>query len=220
MSSLFGGGSVGTVNPPQPIRLKLGQLERQMTNADRAAYGAADDYMAKYYPALTQGRDQAIQQAFGALTGPTPPELENTFVNAANMRSATALGGGDQSYGFAPGGGSFGGAGAGSSWGGKGSLARNAAAAGVASQEQGFQDYNRSIFQQLNTMYAPRSFGMTPEDAANIFTFNNTQMNNYLQQKFGAQTNAYYQNVAQSAQSGASTIGVITSILSAAAAAY
>lgn len=215
MGSLFGGGGgVETVNPPKPIKLKLGQLERRMISADQAAYGAADDYMSKYYPALTQGRDAAIEQAYNALTGPLNPSLQNTFVNAANMRSIGALGGGDQNFGFAPGGGGFGGGGAGSDWGKIGSLARNAAAAGVATQEQGYQDYNRSLFQQLNTMYAPRSFGMTPEDAANVFTFNNTQYNNFLQQKFGAQTQAYYTNQGLAAQSGAAGTGLIAGLAS------
>ncbi|PWT94147.1 MAG: hypothetical protein C5B54_00495 [Acidobacteria bacterium] len=152
-----------------------------------------------FYPDLTAARDNMIGQAFKGITGPTPPALENTFVNAANMGSASALGGGDQSFGLGP-----------------GSLARNAAAANVASNEQAYQDYNRSFFEQLNATYAPRTFGMTPEDAANMFTFNNTQMNNYLQQKFAAQTNAYYQNVGASAQQGAATTGLIGSVAGAA----
>lgn len=239
MGGLFGGGgggSVQTVNPPKPLQLDLSKLESDMTGADQAAYAQGDQYMSQYYPALTQARDSMIGTAYKNLTGPLDPKLENTFVNQGNMGSAAALGGGNQDYGLgsdAPpaasgakantydgGGGKFGGAGAGSSWGGSGSLARNAAAATVAQDTMANQDYNRSLFEQLNTMYAPRSFGMTPEDAANIFTFNNSQLNNYLEQKFAAQTNAYYQNQGAAASSGASTIGVITSIIGAAATAY
>jgi len=174
-------------------------MEQEMTAADQAAYGAADAYMNKYYPALTQGRDRMIQQAYEAATGPLNPTLENTFVNTANMQSANALGGGNQSFGL-----------------GKGSLARNAAAASVASNEQGYQDYNRSLFEGLNSLYAPRSFGMTPEDAANVFTFNNTQMNNYLQQQYQLDVNAYYQNQGLAAQQGAAGTGLIGGLASAA----
>src|SRR5262245_26872518 len=129
MSSVFGGGGgdVKPVNPPKPIQLNLDKLQNQAIGADQAAYGAADQYMSQYYPALTEGRDQAIEQAYNALTGPLDPQLQNAFVNRANMTSAAALGGGDQSFGLS-----------------KGSLARNAAAANVATQEQGYQDYNRN----------------------------------------------------------------------------
>lgn len=159
--------------------------------------------MNQYYPNLTAARDQMIQQGYGALTGPLNPSLENTFVNTANMGSINALGSGDQGFGLST-----------------GSLARNAAAANVATNEQGYQDYNRSLFEQFNATYAPRTFGLTPEDAANVFTFNNTQLNNYLQQKFGAQTQAYYQNQGLAAGQAGATTGAITSILGAAITAY
>jgi hypothetical protein len=178
-------------------------MEREMVAADQAAYAQADKYNDTFYPDLTHARDQMIGQAYGALTGPLNPSLENTFVNTGNMQSVNALGSGDQGFGLA-----------------KGSLARNASEASVASNEQGYQDYNRSLFQNLNSIYAPRTFGMNPEDAANIFTFNNTQYNNYLEQKFAADTQAYYQGQAQSAQQGAGVMGAITTVISAAAMAY
>jgi len=184
-----------------------------MVAADQAAYTASDQYMSRYYPALTQARDDMIGQAYKAATGPLDPSVQNTFMNNANMQSASAFGGGDPTYGF-------GGAGAGSSWGGKGSLARNAAAANVAQNTQAYQDYNRSLFQTLNSMYAPRTFGMTPEDAANVFTFNNTQYNNFLEQKFAGDTQAYYQNAGLAAGQQAQGLGLITSVLGAAATAY
>ena len=160
MSTVFGGGGQAeTVNPPKPLKIKLNQMENEMVAGDQAAYQAADDYMAKYYPALTGARDKMISQAYDAITGPLDPTLENTFVNRGNMQSAAALGGGDQSFGL-----------------GKGSLACNAAAASVAQDTQANQDYNLSAFENLTGIYAPRGFGMTPEDAANIFTFNNTQI--------------------------------------------
>jgi hypothetical protein len=197
MGGVFGGGggSVKTVKPPKPIQLKLPQLQDQMVAADQAAYQQSDDYMKSFYPALTQARDQMIGQSYQNLTGPLKPTLENTFVNSANMGSINALGTGDQGFGMST-----------------GSLARNAAAANVASNVQGYQDYNRSMFEQLNSLYAPRAFGMTPEDAANVFTFNNTQYNNYLQQLFAAQTQSYYANQGvQNAQAGA-TAGLVGSI--------
>lgn len=201
-----------------------------MTGADQAAFAQGDQYMSTYYPALTQARDSMIGSAFKNLTGPLDPALENTFVNQGNMGSAAALGGGNQDYGlgsdappaangakantYSGNSGTFGGGGGGSSWGGSGSLARNSAAATVAQDTMANQDYNRSLFEQLNTMYAPRSFGMTPQDAANIFTFNNTQENNYLEQKFAAQTQSYYQNQGQSAASGAAGTGVVAGLAS------
>jgi hypothetical protein len=197
MGGLFGGGggSTKTVKPPKPIQLKLGQLENQMVNADQAAYSQADDYMKQYYPALTTARDSAIGQAYNAVTGPLNPSLQNTFVNTANMGSINALGGGDQGFGMST-----------------GSLARNAAAANVATNTQNYQDYNRGLFEQLNSLYAPRSFGMTPEDAANVFTFNNTQYNNYLEQLFGAQTQSYYANQGAAASSQAAGLGALGSL--------
>ena len=202
---MFGGGGGGgkAVNPPKPIQIDINKMANDMLAGDTAAYNAGDAYMSQFYPDLTQGRNLAIEQAYQGVTGPPPPELENAFVNNANMGAASSLGGGDQSFGL-----------------GTGSLARRSAAASVASQGQNFEDYNRSVMENENAMYAPRSFGMTPEDAANFFTFNNTQMNNYLQQKFAAETQAYYQNQASGQAAGASTIGLITSILGAAATAY
>jgi hypothetical protein len=202
MGGMFGGGgggSVQAVKPPKPLKIKIGRLEKQMIGADQAAYAAGDQYMNKYYPSLRQARDQMIQQSYKALVGPLDPTLERSFVNTANMQSLGALGGGDQGFGLS-----------------KGSLARNAAAATVATEQQAYQDYNRNLFQQLNATYAPRSFGMTPEDAANLFTFNNTQYNNYLQQKFAAATQAYYSNQAAAAQSGAAGAGLIGQLGSAA----
>jgi hypothetical protein len=201
MGSMFGGGGgAQTVNPPKPLKINLGNMESDMVGADQAAWQAADDYNNQYYPNLTGARDKMINQAYDALTGPLDPALQNTFVNAGNMGSISAFGQGNPDFGL-------GGGGEGS-WGGS-SMAKNASAASVASSEQGYQDYNRSLFEQLNTMYAPRTFGMTPEDAANVFTFNNTQMNNYLQQKFAAQTQSYYSQVGASAQQGAATTGLI-----------
>lgn len=218
MGGLFGGGggSVQAPSPPQPLKIKMGQLEKEMTAADQAAYGAADAYNTKYYPDLTKARDNMIGGAYKALTGPLDPGLQNTFMNVGNMGSLAAFGGGNPDAGMM-----FGGGGAGSSWGkNMKSMARNAAEASVATNVQGYQDYNRSLFQNLNTMFAPRAFGMTPEDSANIFTFNNTQYNNYLQQKFAADTNAYYQNAAAGAQQGSGIMSTITSVIGAAAAAY
>lgn len=223
MGSIFGGGggNIKTPKAPKPIQLDLGGLENNMISADQAAYNAQDQYMQKYYPALAQGRNNEINQAFQALTGPLNPSLQNTFMNQANMGVTQALGGGNQDFGL--GGGSFGGAGAGSSdnqsWGGEGSLARNAAAASVAQEEQGYQDYNRNMFEQLTSMYAPRSFGMTPEDAANVFTFNTQQYNNYLEQQYALQTQTYYANQAQAAQQP-SFFDISSRIVSIAAAAY
>jgi hypothetical protein len=206
MGSIFGGGGGGSTqapNPPKPLKINPQQMESEMVAADQAGYAQTDLYNSIYYPQLTQARDQMIGQAYQALTGPLNPSLENTFVNTGNMQSANALGTGDQGFGLS-----------------KGSLARNAAAATVASNEQGYQDYNRSVFENLNATFAPRAYGMTPEDAANIFTFNNTQMNNYLEQKFAGQTQAYYQNQGLAASQGASTLGAITSVIGSAAAAY
>lgn len=194
-----GGGGAKAVNPPKPIQIDLNSLQNNMIAADQAAYAQQDAYMQQYFPNLTKARDQMIQQAYQGITGPTPAPLENAFVNTANMQSANALGSGDQGFGLA-----------------KGSLARNAAEANVASNEQQFQDYNRAVFEQLNSSYAPRSFGMTPEDAANIFTFNNTQMNNYLEQKFAGQTQAYYQNLGLAAGQQGQLIGAGASVISAA----
>jgi hypothetical protein len=197
MGSLFGGGGGGSQapNPPKPLKVNASKLEGQMVAADQAAYGQADLYNSIYYPQLTQARDQMISQAYQGLTGPLNPSLENTFVNTGNMQSANALGSGDQGFGLST-----------------GSLARNSAAASVASNEQQNQDYNRSVFENLNATFAPRAYGMTPEDAANIFTFNNTQMNNYLEQQFAGQTQAYYQNQGLAAGQAASTTGLIGSI--------
>ena len=69
--------------------------------------------------------------------------------------------------------------------------------------------------EQMNNIWAPRSFGPTPEDAANMFTFNNTQMNNYLQQKYAGATQAYYANQGQAAAAGAAGTGVAAGLLSA-----
>lgn len=214
MGGLFGGGGGGaqTVNPPKPLQINLGNMQNEMVGADQAAWNAADAYNNQYYPNLTQARDKMIGQSYDALTGPLDPSLQNTFVNSANMGSIGAFGGGNPDFGF-------GGGGAGSSWGGS-SMAKNAASASVATNEQGYQDYNRANFENLNAQFAPRSFGMTPEDASNVGTFNTTQLNNYLQQKFAAQTQSYYSQVGASAQQGASTLGMITSIIGAAAAAY
>jgi hypothetical protein len=198
MGGIFGGGGGGgakAVKPPKPIQLKVGQLEQNMVNADEAAYTAGDQYVAQYYPALAQARDSMIGQAYQAITGPLDPTVQNAFVNTANRGSINAFGGGDQSFGL-----------------GQGSLARNAAAASVAQQTQGYQDTSRAFFENLNTFYAPRSFGMTPTDAANIYTFNNTQYNNYLQQQAAANTQAYYQNVAASNQQAGATAGLVGSI--------
>lgn len=207
MGSLFGGGGGApkAVKPPKPLQLNLGQLEQQMVGADQAAYAQGDQYVNQYYPALAQARNNMIGQAYRALTGPLDPQLENAFVNQGNMASIESLGGGaqsggDQSFGM-----------------GKGSLAQNAAAASVATNVQSYQDYNRALFEQLNTMYAPRSFGMTPQDAANVFTFNNTQYNNYLQQQFAAQEAAYYQQLglgnAQAAAGTSAGAGIASALI-------
>jgi hypothetical protein len=197
MGGMFGGGggSAQTVKPPKPIQLKLGQLEQNMVAADEAAYTAGDQYVSQYYPALAQARDNMIGQAYQAVTGPLDPTLQNSFVNAANMGSVNALGSGDQGFGLST-----------------GSLARNAAAANVATNTQQYQDYNRNFFESLNNMYAPRSFGMTPQDAANVYTFNTTQYNNYLEQLQAAKTQAYYQNIASSNQQAGATAGLVGSI--------
>ena len=212
MGSVFGSGpSVQAVKPPKPIQLDINQLEQNMVGADQAAYNAADQYMNQFYPALAQGRNNAINQAFQAVTGPLNPQLENTFVNQGNMQSIQALGAGNQSFGT--GGGKSGGATGAGAWADpSGSLARGSAAATVAQEEQGYQDTARQTMEQMNNMFSPRSFGMTPQDAANIFTFNNTQYNNYLQQLFAGQTNAYYQNAGLSAGAAASQTGLIGGI--------
>lgn len=185
-------------NPPKPLQIDLNQMQNDAVAGDQAAWAAGDQYMSQYYPQLTQARDSMIGQAYGALTGPVDPSLENAFVNSSNVGSINALGSGDQGFGLST-----------------GSLGRNASEAKVAQDVQGYQDYNRSFFENLNSTFAPRSFGLTPEDAANIFTFNTTQMNNYLQQKFGAQTQAYYQNQGQSAAAGGALFGAGASIISA-----
>jgi hypothetical protein len=206
MSGLFGGGGGGDIQAPKapkPIQINLNDLAQQMSAADYASFNQQDQFMQQYYPDLWTAQQNMIKNAYMNLTGPLSPALQNTFVNNANMQSIQSLGGGDQGFGLA-----------------KGSLARNAAAANVASDQQGYEDYNRAMFENLNSMFSPRSFGMTPEDAANIFTFNNTQYNNYLQQQYGLDVNAYYQNQAQSAQSGASGLNFIMQIVGAAASAY
>jgi hypothetical protein len=194
-SVLGGGGGIKTPKAPKPIQLDVNQLQQNMVAADQAAYSQADQYMNQYYPYLAQARNQMIGQGYDNLTGPLNPTLENTFTNAANMQSANALGQGDQGFGLS-----------------KGSLARNAAAASVASNVQNYQDYNRALFEQLNTMYAPRSFGMTPTDAANVFTFNNTQYNNYLEQQYALATQSYYGGQAQAAGQQAAGLGLIGSL--------
>jgi len=221
MSGLFGGGGGGSVqapNPPKPLQIKIPQMEKQMVAADQAAYAQGDQYMQQFYPSLWNAQQGMIGQAYQNLTGPLDPSLQNTFMTNANVQSANALGGGNSTFGF--GGGSFGGAGAGSSWGGEGSLARNAAAANVAQNVQGYETYNQGFMNQLNTLFAPRTFGGTPEDLANMFTFNNTQYNNYLNEKFAGQTQAYYQNQGLAAGQSASTTGSILSIVGSIAAAY
>jgi hypothetical protein len=200
MSTLFGGGSsVSTPQAPKPIQLNAQQLQKNMVGADQAAYASADAYNNQFYPALTQARDQMIGQAYNAVTGPLDPALQNTFVNQGNTKAMGAFGGGDQGFGLST-----------------GSMGRNSAAATVASDEQQYQDYNRSVFEQLNATFAPRAFGMTPEDAANLFTFNNTQYNNYLQQQFALATNAYYQNQGLAAGAAGQTAGLVGSVASAA----
>jgi len=197
MGSLFGGGggSVQSPKAPKPIQLDVNQLEQNAVAADQAGYAQADQYMQQYYPALWDAQQSMIKQAYEGITGPTPPALENTFMNAANMQSMSALGGGDQSFGL-----------------GKGSLARNAAAANVASNEQGYRDYSRGVFEQLNAQFAPRTFGLTPEDAANVFTFNNNQYNNYLEQQYALRTNTYFQNQGLAAGQSAAGTGMLTSL--------
>jgi hypothetical protein len=200
MSTIFGGGTqVQTPNAPKPIQLNAQNLQKNMIGADQAAYASADQYNNQFYPALTQARDQMIGQAYNAVTGPLDPALQNTFVNQGNTKAMGAFGGGDQGFGLST-----------------GSMGRNAAAATVASDEQQYQDYNRSVFENLNATFAPRAFGMTPEDAANLFTFNNTQYNNYLQQKFALATNAYYQNQGLAAGAAGQQAGLIGSVASAA----
>jgi hypothetical protein len=208
MSSLFGGGgsSVQTPKAPKPIQLNAQNLQTNMVAADQAAYASADAYNNQFYPALTQARDQMIGQAYNAITGPLDPALQNTFVNQGNTKAMGAFGGGDQGFGLST-----------------GSLGRNSAAATVASDEQKYQDYNRSVFENLNATFAPRAYGMTPEDAANVFTFNNTQFNNYLEQQYALATNAYYQNQGLASAAAGQTAGLVGSIggslISAAAAA-
>jgi|SRR5215469_4097427 len=214
----LGGGSAKTVNPPKPLQIDIGQLGSEMTAADQAAYAQGDQYMQQYYPDLWNAQQNMIKQDYQNLTGPLDPTLQNTFMTHGNMATSAALGGGDQSFGVASkqagGGGTFGGGGGGSDWGGS-SLARNASAATVATDTQNYQDYNRAKFMQDNATWAPRVFGMTPEDYANFDIFNNTQINNYLQQKFAAQTQSYYQGLGASAAGTSSAIGAGASIISA-----
>jgi hypothetical protein len=199
--SILGGGAAKAkpVQPAKPVQVNLNQLEQNAVAADQAAYTAEDQYLAQNFPALSQARDSMINQAYQAVTGPLDPTLQNTFMNQATSGSINAFGAGDQSFGA-----------------GQGSLARNAAAASVATNVQNYQDYNRAFFENLNTMFAPRSFGLTPTDAANVFTFNNTQMNNYLQQVNAAKTAAYYQNIGAANQQAGQNMALLGTLASAA----
>lgn len=203
----MGGGSA-TQAPAPPVfnPINISQTAQDATNADIAGYNFADADFLSRFPGLVAGRSSDINQVFQNLNGPLDPTLQNQFASKGLSGALGSFGGGNQFASINPGSGSTSGS----------SIGANSAAKSIAKDTMGWQDLNRSDFQNLLSQNQQRAFGLSGSDIANLNIANTTGLSASNQAAYAGQINNFN---AQNAQSNANTqgaIGIGTAILSAA----
>lgn len=200
------GGSGQTSQPPPP---KVYPVDIKNTletgiKADQFGYNFSDLDFNKRFPGLVATRDEDIKRAYGALTGPLDPVVQNDFVTSGLEKSMSAFGGGQEAPDVTS----------------TGSIGRNTIGTSVGQDVSSYQDSARSYIETLLGENQPRAFGLSGGDVLNLAILNQGNLANANQQAAGYASAIGAAN-AQASQSRTSTaIGVGTSILSAAITAY
>jgi hypothetical protein len=162
-------------------------------------YNAADADLAKRFPGLVAQRDQNVQEASQAITGPLPPEVQNTFATNALARSLSTTGGSGLS-----------------GIGGVGSAGREQAAASIARDTLQKQDYDRQYLNQQFADQPARAFSLSPDDIINLSVGNTAGANAARFQQYAgsvAQQNADIASQNQTIGLGATVAASLASAL-------
>lgn len=193
-------GSGGQAPPPKVSPVDIAGTLQTGIAADQFGYNFSDLDFNKRFPGLVATRDDDIKKAYGELTGPLDPVVQNDFVTSGLEKSMGAFGAGAEAPDVTS----------------KGSVGRNTIGTSVGQDTSSYQDSARSYIETLLGENQPRAFGLSGGDVLNLAVLNQGNLAQANQQAAGFASAVGASNAQANQAKTNATIGAGSALASAA----